>query len=54
MHWKPESQQSAEVLHFSNSFEQPAGGGTQTRPLPDCRQKPLQHSSPDLQSVPSD
>ena len=53
MQSEPVSQQSAAVVHFSNSCAQPVGGGTQfTRPpSPSERQKPPQHSSPDLARV---
>src|SRR5579883_2299431 len=49
-------QQSAAVTHFSPSCAHPCGG-THVNATPpsasvDCRQKPLQHSSPVWQSLP--
>jgi hypothetical protein len=53
MQASPATQQSAAIVQLSYSFAHAIGGlSTQLWAPPDPRQKPLQHWSPALQSVP--
>jgi hypothetical protein len=57
MHWSPAVQQLAAVVQLSYSFEHPCGLVTHTSvlldvPLPDERQKPVQHWSPEEHELP--